>query len=286
MLHYIVGCSILALGFAVKKVIDFFEESDIRSVQQSIRSAEIQYCKVGEENKVIARSQNLVRRELEYMRRGALISFHERRLNFLREISNDLHTAKQSSFEQIRIMHENIKHAPGWQDISNSTHTAYLKSKNGVHENIKRLKTLELVAIEEAKNSKLKLNMLRDGTTHGRLGGKKAIAEYLGQRQERAKLIYTKRKTNNLVLPFQGAELILECRCNNSDCKANIAPEMQYCMVCGKEQQQGILLTARKFVDIGIACDHCGIKIDETLPYCFNCGIENDPFGLIAVYKV
>lgn len=285
MLPYFICGSLLALGCLVKKAADYFEESDIRRRQQRIRSAKNHYLKVRAENETLARSIGRARKELEYERRGALISYHKHRQIFLEEIGEDLRLAKQAGYDNTRAIHEGLTRLQGWREIGGNAKSAYFSSKDQVHIYIGKLKSLELIAAQEMEKSRIRLRALYDRNTHAKLGGKKAIREYLDSRSATAKSVYAHRSSAGIILPFQNTELVLECRCSNPSCKSYIALEMQFCMVCGKDQGQGIDILPDKKSESGVACGTCGICIDETLPYCFNCGEKNDPFGLIAVYE-
>lgn len=271
-------------GVIFEFILDLFEEPYVRQKETSIRAAKAAYVSIREENYQIAQHIRKVRRgQLEYLRRGALIGYHKHRLAYLHAIKKDLEEAKQQMYDRVSAINHAVKHAPNRKYIEGNVWQEFHVAKANVHNCIAQAKEIEVLLYEQIVVGERERTRLTDGSTHNRLGGKKAIGEFLDSTQAYLQRVYQKPNRGELVLPFGGTHLILDVRCEY--CRARLAPEMHHCFVCGTATEQGIDLSPEPTFASGIPCTNCAIDVDESFMYCFNCGARHDPFGLRAAYE-
>lgn len=283
--EYIADSAVSIAKLAIKAVADYLEEDMIRSKQKSIRAAKKKYLQALEENEELLRRMRRSRKEMEYLRRGALITYYKHRKSFLIGIRNDIKSGNQDAWENVRAIKVRIQGLPGWNEVGPNEKQRFRAANDTIHEQIGRLKSFQALVQEQIDRSDSALSRLYDSNSHGRLGGKKEIQEFLERQTHTVHSQFKKSDVNGLYLPFESTSLVLERKCVTPGCRTYLAHEMTYCFVCGSGQEQGLTMSSVREFENALPCRECGIELDETFPYCFNCGVRNDPFGLVEVLQ-
>lgn len=265
---------------AVAWALDWLTEADRRRRKKRFRAAKQRLDRERAKVRRLMRQRVVERWKREYIRRGALIRYREAQLDLVRECLEILEDAKKAAYSKLKPVEARVGEVAASRTLSPRALRAFHERKDALHRAIAESKVLTQTLHAEKHKLIGELKELQDANTHRKLGAKTKIQVLLDELEEGAR---ERLREPELELAYLSFELDESC----PQCRLPVAAVFANCPMC-KSAREGVEPQRYFKKDAGagvLTCPECYAPSDEGFAFCFNCGEEQDAFGLRAALE-